>query len=115
MTDLDAFDFHIKQTENKFNVSCTIPKNLKFFEGHFPGNPVLPGYVIIDATLAMIKKASKKDLSLSTLKNAKFMNIVRPDQAVHIILENLQNQWTATWRDSNEKPVAEIRMVTAET
>jgi len=53
------------------------------FAGHFPGFPVLPGAVLLDAALRAIESARGIDVTRWQISAAKFLDAVRPgDQLV---------------------------------
>jgi 3-hydroxyacyl-[acyl-carrier-protein] dehydratase len=58
--------------------------NEAFFQGHFPGAPIMPGVLILEAlaqtgaVLVHLKGASDKVALLSHVQNAKFRHAVRP-------------------------------------
>lgn len=58
------------------------PRSSPVFEGHFPQAPILPGVVLIDVAVQIAAQAMRRKLRLSQLSNAKFTNVVEPDQAV---------------------------------
>ena len=66
-------------------VTKNVTINESFFQGHFPGNPVMPGVLIIEALAQaasiLILKSEKfagKTAYLGAIKDAKFRKIVRP-------------------------------------
>jgi len=69
------------------------------YTGHFPGNPVLPGVVLLDATLQALSRAGHGSapppqalrgppLQVAT---AKFQSMVRPGEALTLEHEVLPN------------------------
>ena len=54
------------------------------FEGHFPGNPVLPGICLITACLVAAGEALGSSVKMSRLKSAKFFSPVAPGDKVAI-------------------------------
>ena len=62
--------------------SVRFPRSSPVFEGHFPQAPILPGVVLIDAAVQIAAQATQRKLRLSYLSNAKFTNVVEPDQTV---------------------------------
>lgn len=52
------------------------------YAGHFPGHPVLPGVVLIDAALAAIADQTGHALSTRELASAKFLSPVMPGEAL---------------------------------
>ena len=53
-------------------------------EGHFPGNPIIPGAVLLSDTLRAIAAAHGAALALSGIKSAKFHAPARPGDRVLI-------------------------------
>ncbi len=70
------------------NGSCsarlTFPPEFVGFQGHFPGNPILPGVCLIEAVLGVLEVAHGKPLRLKKVASAKFREPVRPDQPIVI-------------------------------
>ncbi len=55
-------------------------KDHRVFEGHFPGNPVMPGVCMIQIIKELTEKALEKKLFLSVASNVKFMAIINPEK-----------------------------------
>ncbi|HRT06223.1 MAG TPA: hypothetical protein P5204_11050 [Kiritimatiellia bacterium] len=56
------------------------PAGAAYFAGHFPGQPVVPGVVLIDAAVRIAARATGRPLRLCRLANAKFVQAVGADQ-----------------------------------
>ncbi|MCK5844286.1 MAG: hypothetical protein KAG97_06230, partial [Victivallales bacterium] len=52
------------------------------FQGHFPGNPILPGICQVEMALAALEKAMERKVSLKTLTRGKYLNMVKPNETV---------------------------------
>lgn len=65
-------------------------------EGHFPGNPVVPGVVLLDAVVANVELATGR--RISRVQHAKFHSVLRPDESA--VAECFLNQVTVTFRAS---------------
>ena len=71
--------------------------NEEFFQGHFPGNPVMPGVLIVEAMaqvaaiglLGIIPEHEKKLLYLSAVNRCKFRRPVVPGDQLRIEAEIL--------------------------
>jgi len=69
-----------------------------FFPGHFPGYPVVPGVILIEALAqcggAGVRMTSQADGSslfvLATVEKAKFRRQVRPGDEVRMVISNLR-------------------------
>ncbi|MBO9700294.1 MAG: hypothetical protein J7604_08790 [Sporocytophaga sp.] len=64
--------------EGSLKVRVELNEKHKIFEGHFPGNPVVPGVCMVQMIKEMLSSALEKELILVTGDNLKFMNIVNP-------------------------------------
>jgi 3-hydroxyacyl-[acyl-carrier-protein] dehydratase len=53
-------------------------------QGHFPGNPIIPGAVLLSETLCAIEAGLGTSLSPCRIRYAKFMRPVRPGDSVTI-------------------------------
>ncbi|NCD21869.1 MAG: hypothetical protein EOL90_02875 [Spartobacteria bacterium] len=56
------------------------PANAPYFAGHFPGQPVVPGVVLVDAAVQIAGQAIGRPLRLRRLAYAKFVQAVVADQ-----------------------------------
>ncbi len=54
------------------------------FAGHFPGNPILPGVVLLDEALRAIEVELGLDLRQWQIATAKFLEFVRPGETITI-------------------------------
>jgi 3-hydroxyacyl-[acyl-carrier-protein] dehydratase len=52
------------------------------FGGHFPGAPILPAVVQIQAVVALASDAAGEPLRLAAVESAKFLSPIRPGEAV---------------------------------
>lgn len=56
------------------------PAGAPYFAGHFPGQPVVPGVVLVDAAVRIVAQATGRPLRLCRLAYAKFTQALGPDQ-----------------------------------
>jgi len=68
----------------------TIPADHPAFAGHFPGNPTVPGVVLLDIALHAITSATGIDLAICEISTVKFLSPVSPNEQIsiqHTLLE----------------------------
>ena len=86
----------IEITEEGATSSLTIKPEFPFFEGHYPGNPIMPGVLLCEAVFQTgaiflsdhLKSESITDESvtpvLSRIRDARFKRMVKPGDVVEI-------------------------------
>ena len=62
-----------------------VPADHPSLAGHFPGQPVVPAVVLLDAVLAAIR--TRGDLVLRSIPVAKFLQPVLPDERVNLRIQ----------------------------
>lgn len=92
MTHLKALGIEasIKDIENpptRFEAKLTIPSSLKYFEGHFPGNPVLPAFASIEISLALGRDLKLLPEKVKKISNAKFLAVVKPQDRITVLVK----------------------------
>jgi len=58
--------------------------------GHFPGNPIVPGVIILDEILRGIIKFHK-DLKVTGFSAVKFIGPIKPEQKVCVVITKNNN------------------------
>lgn len=64
-----------------------IPPDHPTRTGHFPGNPIIPGALLLAEAVRVIASVSGKRLDVAAIKSAKFFQPVRPGDSVEIEYE----------------------------
>ena len=64
-----------------------VPTDHPAFAGHFPGNPIVPGVVLLDQAILFAEKMLGKSGLNWQVGNAKFFSPVRPEEALTFVLE----------------------------
>ncbi|MDR1425077.1 MAG: AMP-binding protein [Azoarcus sp.] len=62
-------------------LQLAVPHNLAWFEGHFPGLPILPGVVQVDWAAHFARLYFSFDASVCDIASLKFQHIIRPGDA----------------------------------
>jgi 3-hydroxyacyl-[acyl-carrier-protein] dehydratase len=77
INDLEAEGFDIKAT-------LIIKADHKIFEGHFPGQPVVPGVCMMQMIKEVMEKVMGKKTALSKAYDMKFLSVIDPSRNNHI-------------------------------
>ena len=91
-------------------LSFSIPQNHPSFSGHFPGNPILPGVLLLERVMTYAQSHTENLLENYALLNVKFLASVAPGDklklsfseaaannfafAVYIVNSNVESQNT---------------------
>ena len=80
------------------------PSGFPAFEGHFPGQPVLPAVIQLTVVRLLSSEILNRHLLLEKIKKVKFKQMVRPHQTVHVevTLKELDGRWHADFCLSRE-------------
>lgn len=68
-------------------------------QGHFPGNPIVPGVVLLDAVIANVELATGR--GIARIEQAKFHSALRPDERA--VAECFINDFTVNFRASTRR------------
>jgi 3-hydroxyacyl-[acyl-carrier-protein] dehydratase len=99
------------------NVSINEP----FFQGHFPGHPVMPGVLIVEAmaqtsgilvTQTMGAESEGKMVYFMSVEQARFRKPVTPGDSLLITVTKLQNRGPV-WKFKGEAHVSKALMAEA--
>ena len=71
----------------RHSATLRVPANHPALAGHFPGNPIVPGVVILDAVIGAAEAWLDARFHLAGLSHAKFLAPLKPDEAARIELQ----------------------------
>jgi 3-hydroxymyristoyl/3-hydroxydecanoyl-(acyl carrier protein) dehydratase len=81
-----------RSEENEISADVHVPPDSPWFDGHFPGEPILPGVAQIGMVFDAIRKARNRDLKRSSVRRVRFKRIIRPDDQLKIIAAPLKKE-----------------------
>ncbi|MCL2883178.1 MAG: 3-hydroxyacyl-ACP dehydratase FabZ [Coriobacteriia bacterium] len=82
----------VELAEGSVHGRYTVRGDEFFLQGHFPGNPVLPGVMLCEmmaqSACLLVEGTGEKFTPFFTgIKNAKFKNVVRPGDIIDLVTE----------------------------
>lgn len=77
--------------QNSFEATIQLNEGHEVYKGHFPGNPVVPGVVMIQIIKEVLENKTNKKLILSEGDNIKFLAPVIPGQQKSLTLQYTLN------------------------
>jgi 3-hydroxymyristoyl/3-hydroxydecanoyl-(acyl carrier protein) dehydratase len=81
-----------RSAANEISADIHVPSDSPWFDGHFPGDPILPGVAQIAMVFDAIRKAYNRELKLSGVRRVRFKGIIRPDDRLNIIAAPLKQE-----------------------
>ena len=76
-----------KISESKYSFTILINEKHEVFQGHFPGNPVMPGVCMMQIIKELTEYITVSSLFMQTLSNVKFMALINPFVNPELLLE----------------------------
>ena len=96
--------------ERAFSVRLT--PDCPYFDGHFPGHPVLPAVAQLDILVRLIRAAGWPRAVATGLDGVRFRNMVAPGTRFELHFDQLQPGRPASFRlVQNGKPVSQGTLV----
>jgi len=68
----------IEKTDNSVILEFSVPDTSPYFDGHFPGLPILPAVAQMDLVMRFASSYLGTGVVLSEIRRIKFTKIVRP-------------------------------------
>lgn len=75
-----------KLSENSFSCDLLVDENLAYFEGHFPGEPILPGVVQLAWAIHFGAKLGLDSMRFAGVPRSKFSAVIQPGALVRLTL-----------------------------
>lgn len=76
-----------EDSPDKVSARLTLNPGHDIYQGHFPGNPVVPGVCIVEMIKEVLSRHFDKELILVTSEEIKFLNLINPNENQEIELE----------------------------
>lgn len=70
--------------EFSFSIASTHPS----LAGHFPGNPLVPGVLVLDEVVSGVARTLGADLQVRGIPQVKFVASLRPEQTARVRIEH---------------------------
>lgn len=78
----------VQQAPESVTYSILLNKDCIIYQAHFPGMPITPGVCIVQIAEELLSDYLQKPLQLTSIRNAKFLSILKPTD--HVVLVHLK-------------------------
>ncbi len=95
----------LERTVGRVRVALQIDGDLRVFDGHFPGAPILPGVAQIDWAAAIARQCFALPAGLQRLDALKFQRPVTPGTSLELLLEHVPSSGVLSFRYSSAEGV----------
>jgi len=79
--------FDVNKNDDLLKFSIQLNSEHKIFEGHFPGNPVLPGVVQLQIIKDVFEEKFNSKFQIISIKDVKYPAVIQPFNQVYFELK----------------------------
>jgi 3-hydroxymyristoyl/3-hydroxydecanoyl-(acyl carrier protein) dehydratase len=100
-----AFDdlADLRREEEEIRARLRIPADSPWFDGHFPGDPVLPGVAQLGMVHDLLCQALGQQLPVARLSRVRFRQMIRPEQQLTLTVQRENADGGYRFRITGEK------------
>ncbi|NLW48181.1 MAG: hypothetical protein GXY86_12720 [Firmicutes bacterium] len=84
---LYSYMHHIDLGEDLICFKIACPEDFDAFDGHFPGNPILPGITLLEIAGLALKLITKKPVRIQSVRKMKISGMILPNQVIDCVLK----------------------------
>jgi 3-hydroxymyristoyl/3-hydroxydecanoyl-(acyl carrier protein) dehydratase len=77
----------IEKNEKSVTLEFSIPETSPYFDGHFPGFPILPAVAQVDLVVRFASEHFGISIDISKINRIKFLDIIRPENPLVLFIE----------------------------
>jgi 3-hydroxyacyl-[acyl-carrier-protein] dehydratase len=79
--------FGLSESKDRVTARIFIRKEHAIFEGHFPGNPILPGVCTVQIIRELLEKAEERNLLLTKADQIKYLGFIDPVSTPEVLFD----------------------------
>jgi len=85
--DIDL-DVRKHDTDGALWAEVRVPAGTSWFDGHFPGRPVLPGIAQLNMVLQLVRHALDGPVRVAEVSRVRFKQMIVPDDRLTVVAES---------------------------
>jgi len=104
----------IEKTENSVTLEFSVPDSSPYFNGHFPGFPILPAVAQVELAVRFASQYLGTGIFLSEIKRSKFSSFIKPNAPLLLKLERKNNDVSFNFSSKEDNTVHSLGTVVQE-
>ena len=94
-----------KKTEPSITAHVQVPADAVWFDGHFPGEPILPGVAQLSVVVDLLKEALGHHVTVNQITRVRFKQAIRPNENMTVQITPKESSLAYGFRiSSGENP-----------
>ena len=77
----------VSKADQKFTIGVELNPAHEIFQGHFPGNPVVPGVCMVQMLKEILKHIFNKEFTMKEASQLKFLALLNPNEVKALVVE----------------------------
>ncbi len=70
----------------KMVLNARVPPDSPWFDGHFPGDPTLPGIAQMEMAVDAVRLVEGRNISVEKFRKVRFKRVIRPGENLKIVV-----------------------------
>jgi len=92
----------LEKNDDSVSLTFTVPKENAYYDGHFPGNPILPAVAQMEIIVRFADQFFGTGIFVSRIKRMKFNKIITPGLPLLLRIDKKDNAISYTFSSPDE-------------
>lgn len=92
-----------RREEGEIRARIRVPADSPWFDGHFPGEPVLPGIAQLAMVHDLLCRACDQQLPVARVSRVRFRQMIRPEQQLTLAVQRDEADGSHRFRITGEE------------
>lgn len=86
------FKSEIRNVDGMITAQVEVPADAVWFDGHFPGEPILPGVAQLAMVVHILGEAQDKTLAANNVRRVRFKQAIKPAERITVEITPKENK-----------------------
>lgn len=79
---------NVQAADGALGAEIRVPADSAWFNGHFPGNPVLPGIAQLGMVIDLIRRTAPGPVKVAEVSRVRFKQMILPEDRLRVTVES---------------------------